>query len=180
MKALRTESAGIVIDIQERLAPAVSDSEKTIRTVVKFIKGLRILQAPVVVVRHCPNGLGDIVPEIRHALGEYTPFDKVTFSAHEEPCIASHLRTLGKKNLFVVGMEAHVCVLQSIIDFAHAGYTTFALGDCVASRNPYDKEMALRRAEKEGVYPTTCEAALFELLGRADAGAFKDILSIVK
>ena len=180
MKALREESAGVVIDIQERLAPAVCDGGKAIAAVVKFIKGLHILDVPIVVVRQYPKGLGDIVPEVREALGEYTPLDKVTFSAYEEPAVVERLRALGRKNLFVAGMEAHVCVLQSIVDFAHAGYATFALADGVASRNPYDKEMALRRAEKEGVYPTTCEAALFELLGRSGSETFKAVSALVK
>lgn len=180
MRALREESAAVLVDIQERLAPAMSDGGKTVSTVVKFIQGLHILQVPIVVVRQYPKGLGDLVPEIREALGEYTPFDKVTFSAHDAPGVAEHLRSLGRKNLFVVGMEAHVCVLQSVIDFVHAGYETYIVHDGVASRNPFDKEVALRRAEREGAYPTTCETVLFELLRAAGSDAFKAVSALVK
>ena len=180
MRALREESAGVVIDIQERLRPAIDSAEKTVGNVVKFIKGLHILQVPIVVVRHYPKGLGDLVPEIRQALGEYTPMDKITFSAYENAGIAEHLRILGRKNLFVAGMEAHVCVLQSVIDFSHAGYNTFVLADGVGSRSPYDKEMALRRAEREGAYLTTSEAALFELLRAAGTEEFRSICALVK
>ena len=180
MRAVREDSVGLVIDIQERLLPAIADGEKTTGTVVKFIQGLHILQVPILAVRHYPKGLGDLVPDIRRALGEYTPMDKVTFSAYENADIATRLRALGRKNLFVAGMEAHVCVLQSVIDFVHAGYNTFVLGDGIASRNPYDKEMALWRAEREGAYPTSCEAALFELQREAGTDRFRAICALVK
>ena len=180
MNNLLEESACVVIDIQERLAPAISDNTRTIANTVKFVKGLHILQVPVVVVRQYPKGLGDVVPELRQALGQYTPLDKTTFSAYREPAVVEHLRALGKKNLFVVGMEAHVCVLQSVVDFINAGYKTHVLADCVSSRNPYDKEIALRRAEKEGAYLTTCETVLFELLERAGGSIFKAISDLVK
>lgn len=180
MRALREESAGVLIDMQERLIPAMSHGEKMAGAAVKFIRGLRLLQVPVVALRQYPKGLGDLVPEVREALGECALFDKITFSAHDNADVAKHLRSLGRKNLFVFGVEAHVCVLQSVMDFIQAGYNVFLVEDCVSSRSPHDTETALRRAEREGAYPTTCEAALFELLRKADAEQFKAISALVK
>jgi len=180
MRALREESVGVLIDIQERLMPAMSGAEKTAGAAVKFITGLRLLQVPIIAARQYPKGLGDLIPEVREALGEYTPFDKLTFSAYGNDAVVEHLRGLGRKNLFVFGVEAHVCVLQSVLDFIQAGYNVFLVEDCVASRSPHDTETALRRAVREGAYPTTCEAALFELLGGANAEQFKAISNLVK
>lgn len=180
MRALREDSAGLLIDMQERLMPAMSDGPGTLNAAVKLITGLRILNVPLVVVRQYPKGLGDLVPEIRQALGDYTPIDKTTFSACGEPEAANALRTLGKKNIFVFGVEAHVCVLQSIADLIGEGYNVFLPEDCVTSRNPRDKDTALRRAEREGAYPTCCESALFELLQKAGTEQFKAVSALVK
>lgn len=180
MRALREESAGVLIDMQERLMPAMSEGGNVLNAAVKFINGLHILRIPIIVVRQYPRGLGDLVPEIRQALGEYTPFDKTSFSAHEAEGVAEHLRALGRKNLFVFGVEAHVCVLQSIVDFVQAGYNAFLPVDCVTSRSLADKETALRRAEREGAYLTSCESALFELLRQAGTEEFKAISALVK
>lgn len=180
MRILREDTAALLVDIQEKLLPAVHMAEETLAATAKLIKGLRVLDVPIVPIRHYPKGMGDLAAELRNALGDYTPSDKVTFSAWETPELRERIQTLGKKNLLVFGMESHVCVLQTVIDIANSGYNVVVVSDCVASRRPEDKNIALRRAEKEGAILTTSESILFELLRKAGTDTFKEILALVK
>jgi len=180
MKLLCEDTAAVMVDIQERLLPAMDKSAQTEMAAEKLVKGLRILEVPVVPLRQYPKGLGDIVPGLRKALGEYTPLDKVTFSAWDTPEIAQRIQELGKKNIIVFGIEAHICVLQTVIDLIGSGYNAVIAADCVSSRRPLDREIALRRAEQEGAVLATGESILFELLRKAGGDRFKEISTLVK
>lgn len=180
MRFLREDTVALLIDVQDRLLPAINKGDEMLAATVRLIKGLQILEVPVVAVRQYPKGLGDIPPQLREVLGEYAPSDKVTFSAWDTEEISRRIQSLGKKNLIVFGTEAHVCVLQTVIDFIAAGYNVALVVDCVGSRQPYDREIALRRAEKEGALLTTSESILFELLRKAATDRFKQISALVK
>ena len=84
------------------------------------------------------------------------------------------------KNVVICGCEAHICVLQTVIDLISEEYNVYVVSDCVASRKCKDKEAALVRAKQEGAYITTYEAILFELLGRAGSDQFKTISRLIK
>ena len=90
------------------------------------------------------------------------------------------IRSLDKKNIIICGVEAHVCVLQSVMDLAAEGFRPILVCDCVGSRFPYDKEIALKRAAQEGALLTTAEAVLFEMTQRAGSDTFKTISKLVK
>lgn len=180
MRILREDTAALLIDVQERLLPVVSRPEETAALTARLIKGLHILEVPVIPLRQYPKGLGDLAPQIREALGEYAPFDKTTFSAWDTEEIARRIQALGKKNLLVFGIEAHICVLQTVIDLIGAGYNAVLVADCISSRSPRDLEIALRRAEREGALLTTSESILFELLRKAGTDAFKQISALIK
>lgn len=180
MRILREDTAALLIDVQERLVRAMDKGGETVALTTRLIKGLGILEVPVVPMRQYPKGLGDFAPELREVLGDAVPYDKTTFSAFEQPEVVERLAALGKKNLVVFGMEAHVCVLQTAIDCMRGGYTVIVPTDCVASRFPYDREIALRRFAQEGALLTTSESLLFELLRKAGTESFKQISALVK
>lgn len=180
MRVLKEDTAAVLIDVQERLAPAMSGSAEAVAATVKLIHGLRILGVPIVPVRQYPKGLGEYVPEIREALGEHEPGDKMTFSAWDTPEIAARVRALGRESILVFGMESHVCVQQTVVDLLDEGYDVGVVVDCVASRNPRDMEISLRRMEEEGAFLATGESILFELLRAAGGDVFKQISALVK
>lgn len=180
MRLLQEDTMALLIDIQDRLMPVISQGEEMTLATVKFIEGLHILQIPIIPVRQYPKGLGDFVPEIRMALGNYETSDKITFSAWDTPEIAGRIESSGKKNILVFGIEAHICVLQTVIDLLTAGYHVVLVTDCVSSRKLSDKEIALRRAEQEGAVLATGESLLFELLRQAGSESFKKISVLVK
>lgn len=180
MQIRQDNTAVLLIDIQEKLLPAIYEGKETLAKSVAFVNGLRLLDIPIVAICHYPKGLGDLVPELKTALDRVKPFEKNTFSACGNDDIKKHISGLGKENILVFGMEAHICVLQTVLDLVHESYNTAVVCDCVASRSIYDKEIALRRAEKEGAFLTTSEAVLFELLQKSGTEKFKAVSALIK
>ena len=176
MRIEREHTAALIVDFQERLVPAIADHEALMERVRILLQGLKALEIPMTVTQQYTKGLGMSVPEVWEASGETEYLDKISFSALEvaEPKIHD------KKYILVCGMEAHWCVLQTVIDLAGAGYVPVLVTDCIGSRRESDCKMAIRRAEQEGAVLTSSEAILFELLKEAGTPLSKEILKIVK
>lgn len=176
MRIEREHTAALIVDFQERLVPAIADHEALMERVRILLQGLKVLDIPMTVTQQYTKGLGMSVSEVWEASGETEYLDKISFSALEvaEPKIHD------KKYILVCGMEAHCCVLQTVIDLAGAGYVPVLVTDCIGSRRESDREMAIRRAEQEGAVLTSSEAILFELLKEAGTPLSKEILNIVK
>lgn len=178
MRIRALETIAITIDYQERLVPSIYDGDAVVNKTAMLIRGLRILDVPIVVPRQYPKGLGDIVPEIKEALGSYETHDKLTFSALGESGIVEAINS--RKNVIVCGVEAHVCVLQTVLDLISAGYTPVLVADCIGSRSSEDRKYAIKRARDEGAIITTAESVLFEMTERAGTDIFKAISKLVK
>ena len=176
MRIEREHTAALIVDFQERLVPAIADHEALMERVRILLQGLKVLAIPITVTQQYTKALGMSVSEVWEASGETEYLDKISFSALEvaEPKIHD------KKYILVCGMEAHCCVLQTVIDLAGAGYVPVLVTDCIGSRRESDREMAIRRAEQEGAVLTSSEAILFELLKEAGTPLSKEILNIVK
>lgn len=180
MQIKKEETIAILVDIQERLAPAMHHSEKSVETASKLIQGLNILGVDIIPVQQYPKGLGDYVEPIKEALGEKEVYAKKSFSALGTPEIKDAIDAKKAKNVVVFGMEAHVCVLQTMLDLKAEGYNVVMVVDACDSRHKHDKKIAMKRAIQEDIFLTTYEALLFELLGGADQDHFKEISNLVK
>ena len=183
MRISKKNTVALFVDMQERLIPAINRGEEAVARAVILLEGLKVLDIPVIMLRQYPKGLGDTVIPLKEAMGDYIPFDKVSYSAMRDEAIRAEFGRLierGIQNVLVCGVESHVCVLQSCIDLVAEGFQPIMVADAVASRNPFDKEIALCRARQEGVLLTTVEAALFELCVVAGTEEFKAISKLVK
>ncbi len=180
MRIKAENTAILVIDYQERLVPAMHNSDDLIKKSTMLLKGMAVLGVPAIVSQQYPKGLGQTIPEITEALGENVVLDKTSFSVCQDDALMAALRICGKSNIAICGMEAHVCVLQSLIDLKALGFEPILVADCISSRNPYDKEVAITRAIQEGAAITTAEALLFELTEGAGNKNFKAISKLVK
>lgn len=169
-----------LIDMQERLFPHMYQKEELQENCIKLIKGLKVLGVPIVVNEQYKKGLGETIEPLKEALGEYNEYEKTSFSCCATETTKSHIDTLGKKYALVAGIESHICVLQSALDFVKNGYETYVIANCVSSRNPKDLEFALRRLENEGAKLATTESILFEMIGGARHESFKEISKIIK
>ncbi len=179
MRILPEDTSCLVIDYQEKIVPAMARWEELIANSEKLLRGLRILGIPMTITGQYTKGLGLNLPEIFAAAGTEEYMDKLTFSSYEVPEVQAFLEDRGKYVL-LCGIEAHVCVLQTAIDLKEAGYTPILVADCISSRKQSDKEIALIRAQQEGILLTTSEAILFELTRKAGTDVFKQISKLVK
>ena len=175
----------LVIDIQERLVPAMHGVEPVVANSVKLIEASRRLQVPVTISEQYPKGIGATLAPLREAAGDAaTILPKMTFSCVKDEAIAQALaarRGEGARTPIVLaGIEAHVCVLQSALDLVTAGYDVFVVADAVASRQPASRELALRRLEQAGVRLASVEMVIFEWLERAGTPDFKALMPLVK
>lgn len=172
------ETALLVVDVQEKLVPAIADHERVVFNTRRLIDGARILGVPVVATEQYRKGLGPTVPELAERLGPVP--DKLTFSCCGCPEVFAELRKVGIHKILVAGIEAHVCVQQTVLDLLGDGWRVYVAIDAVGSRNPLDRDTALRRMDSSGAVLTTTEAALFEWCQVAGTPEFREISRLVR
>lgn len=174
----RADSALVVIDVQERLLPAIAGGRRVLWNITRLVRGAKLLGIPVVGTEQYPKGLGPTVPELASLLPPLPT--KLMFSCRECFQVLEPLRVEGRHKLVVAGIEAHVCVLQSVLDLLAEGWRVYIPVDAVGSRFAVDYEMALRRMESAGAVLTTTEAILFEWCELAGTPEFKEISLLVR
>ena len=145
-----------------------------------LIRGLKQLGIPVMVTEQYKKGLGETVDLIAKEIAEFPHYEKISFSCCDNPKFAEHLELSTKRDVIIAGIESHVCVLQTAIDLKHRGFHPFVVANCISSRNPIDKEIALMRMQQEGIFLATYESILFELARKAGTEEFKAISRLVK
>jgi nicotinamidase-related amidase len=180
MRIKKENTIAVVIDIQSRLYPFIQDYEEITRNNRILLQGLRLLGVPIVVTQQYTKGLGETIPEIAEVLGEYKHIEKMSFSCCDEPRFNEDLALASKMYVVVTGIEAHVCVMQTVNDLIGQGYIPVVVEDCVGSRKPNDKNMAVERMRQAGAIITTYESILFELLKYSGTPEFKEISKLVK
>ena len=180
MRIRAAECAGLVVDLQERLFPVIHQCDKLLERVLILLEGLKAMDIPILVTEQYPKGLGATLPQVTELLEPSGTIEKISFSCCGEPFFLSALEQLDKKRVIICGIEAHVCVLQTVIDLIAKGTTPVVVADCISSRNPEDKKVALKRMRTEGALITTSESILFELAGEAGTPLFKHISRLVK
>jgi nicotinamidase-related amidase len=180
MRIIKEEAAAVVVDIQERLLPHIHEGDLMLSNCLKLIEGLNILSVPLIVTQQYSRGLGPTVQAIVQMFPEFRYIEKISFSCFGEPAFEKEITRLGKKDIILFGIEAHVCVLQSCLDLLEAGKRPVVVEDCVSSRKPKDKDIAIERMRQEGARITTMESLLFELTCVAGNDTFKRISGIVK
>jgi hypothetical protein len=171
------------VDVQERLAAAMEPGlyGRVIRNGVNLLKGAGILGVPVLVSEQYKKGLLDTVPELVGALPEGTRrFEKLEFSAFANAELARTIVETGRSQIIVFGMEAHICVFQTVRDLCHAGFKVHVPHDAVISRDPENMRVGLVLAERAGAVVSATETLLFDLLHRAGTPEFKAVSALVK
>lgn len=180
MRIKKEDTLALIIDFQERLFPFIHENEKLTKNAVRLIQGLKALDIRMIVTQQYTKGLGGTSKEISDAIGDYQHVEKDSFSCCGSDEVCSSLKYFGKKNVIVFGIESHVCVLQTVIDLIAMGYQPVLIEDCVSSRNPNDKMIAIERMRQEGAIISTYESILFELCVVSGTDTFKAISKIVK
>jgi nicotinamidase-related amidase len=180
MRLIAEQTAVVVVDIQERLLPHIDNHRQVLARSLRLLRGLRLLDIPLLVTEQYPKGLGPTVEELKKVLPDEEILEKISFSCCGAPDFMARLSALKRPNIVLAGIETHVCVLQTALDLLAAGYTPVVVADCVSSRQAEDRSIALDRMRSEGCIVTSSESLLFELCRRADSPPFKQISRLVK
>lgn len=168
----------VIVDIQERLLPVMNNfREVEIKNKI-LIDGIRELGIPVIYTEQFPRGLGGTVENLKKSLDETTSFEKMDFSSF--PVIKEEIEKSGKKTVIVSGIEAHVCVYQTVKDLIMEGFEVYVPYDGVSSRDIRNKENGLNLIREMGGAVTNVETILFDLLKTAEHPSFKVISRLIK
>ena len=175
-----TETALLVVDVQARLIGTIHEHETMVRRAASLIRGCALLKVPVIVTEQYVKGLGHTVGEIADALPPGTkPFEKMQFSSLT-PGVLAELADRKVRSLLVCGIEAHVCVLQTVLDAAAAGIQPFHATDAISAGQADQIPPAMRRMERAGSVPTGALSALYELMQTCEHPVFREMLGVAK
>lgn len=172
-------SSLLVIDVQERLAPAMSDIEGVIANTSILLQAANRLAIPQLVSEQYPNGLGRTLDQVA-SLNEGPIVEKMSFSCMGDKDFVSHFKKAGREQAVIVGIEAHVCVLQTAMDLLSRDVQVFVVADATSSRKPESHALAMNRLRGAGAEIVSTEMVVFEWLEKADAPEFKKLSRLIK
>ena len=167
----------LLIDLQQRLMPVITDHETVVARAVRLAEAARLLDVPVLATEQYPAGLGPTVPPL--AAYPQVVLAKTTFSATGDPGFAA-LLPAGASAVLLAGAEAHVCVLQTALGLLASGHRVVLVTDAIGSRDPADKALAIDRARQHGAEVVTSEMVLFEWLRDARHPKFREVQKLLK
>lgn len=181
MRILAEDIMALIVDFQERLVPVIHIQEELLHNTEILMKGLKVLNIPMIVTQQYTRGMGMTVSSLSDVIGESFTFeDKLTFSCAQDETILGKIEATGRRNILICGIEAHICVLQTVVDLLALGYNVILVEDCVGSRKESDRLTGIKRALMEGAIPTSYESILFELTRVAKTDIFKEISRLIK
>lgn len=171
----------IIIDMQEKLAKAMKEEvlAKTVKNIITFIELCKLYQIPVIFTEQYPKGLGKTLEEIRNLLYEEA-IEKLDFSCFGEEKFAEKIKKLGRQEVILTGMETHVCVWQTALDFLARDYHVFVPYDAVCSRTKENWKIGIKLMKDAGAVITCTETLIFQILKKAGTAEFKKMLEFVK
>jgi hypothetical protein len=180
MRIIKENTIGLLVDVQERLLPVIHGKDQLTRNLNILLEGLKILEVPLLTTEQYTRGLGFTVEPFRSKLNHDLVFEKICFSCVKEDQVKEALNKYEKRFVLIAGIEAHICVLQTVIDLLEEDFVPVLLKDCVASRSPHNKQIAIDRMRQEGAIISGYESVLFEMTGEAGTNAFKQIAKLIK
>jgi nicotinamidase-related amidase len=168
----------LVVDVQEKLMPLIEGQRRIIWNLRRLLDGAEAVGLVPLATEQYPQGLGPTVPELAGRLGEIPA--KSAFSCVGCEPFAKQLQASAASKVLVAGIEAHVCVQQTVLDLLASGYRVYVPVDAVGSRYKIDYDTALKRMESAGATLTTTESALFEWCQVSGTPTFKKISALVR
>lgn len=177
----RTRTALVIIDVQEAFRTIIPAFEQLAANIATLTRGAQLLEVPIVVTEQYPRGLGPTAEEIRLTWPDGQEIiEKTAFSSCGAASFLDHLARLGIKHILACGLEAHICVNQTVHDLLDAGYTVHLVTDCIGARFDHNRQAGLAKMQQSGAIPSSVEMALFELLRDAKHPQFKAVQQLIK
>ncbi|MEM7173003.1 MAG: isochorismatase family protein [Pseudomonadota bacterium] len=175
-----TQSFLLIVDMQEKLVPALRQSENLVHNIGSLAMAADLLHLPTWATEHCAERIGGTVAQISSHLSPDLILQKTHFCAAKEPEVLMRLSEMGRRQAIICGAEAHVCVLQTALGLLQHGYDVALVADASGTRHVGNYRLAIERLRQAGCQVVSCEMVLFEWLERADQAAFKTLLPIIK
>ncbi len=172
----------LIIDIQEKFRPVLSNVEELTSNVIKLVKVFQLLQIPILVSEQYPQGLGETMIEIKDELEKHDNIKKVSFDCFLNSDFVDLVENKfsDKKQLIICGIEAHICVTQTVLSALSRGYEVYLIANAVSSRKKVDYDIALKRMVQEGAKLSSVEMICFQMLTDSNHEHFKKISKIIK
>ncbi|WP_283709119.1 isochorismatase family protein [Pseudoalteromonas prydzensis] len=174
------QSLLLVIDIQDKLQPAMQRYEQVKQITLQLAKVADLLAVPTLITQQYKQGLGETDLQLQQQFNQASYFDKTHFSACKEPGFLQQVARFERRQIIVVGMEAHVCVLQTCLDLLANDYQVFLIADGVSSRNDLHRDLAIAQLRQAGAVISCAESVIFQWAEVANTSLFKKVLELVK
>lgn len=178
-KINKDNSLLLIIDVQDKLVNMLGETD-IVKNSSVLAKSATILKIPTIISEQYPKGLGQTINEIKKTTPEAKYFEKTNFSIYLEEGFKEFIKNTGKKQIIILGIETHICVLQTAIDLLNMGYEIFIVEDATGSRASNNKDWALKRLMHAGAQIVTTEMVVFEWLKSSKNPNFKEIQSLIK
>lgn len=178
--AVQEESALLIIDFQQSMIKAIASWEQIADKVHQLIQSANTLAVPILLTEQYRKGLGETLPQLLQNIDSPMVIHKEHFSACLEPDFLPSIASLHRSKIVVVGMETHVCVLQTCLDLLKSGYQVHLVADAVASRTDANRGIAIDLLRQAGAVITSTEIVIFQWVCRANTDTFRKILPIIK
>lgn len=169
----KEDSVILLVDVQQKLIPLVLNKDTVVSRCEWMLNLAKKMNVPVLVSEQYPQGLGPTIEPLNSCITSDNCFAKVHFSCMQQADYMNHLNKLNKNQLILIGIEAHVCVLQTALEMKEAGFDVYVVVDAVSSRNEADLRYGLKRMKQDGVHLVTAEMVFFEWLRQAGTPEFK-------
>lgn len=170
------DSLLLVVDVQEKLVPAINNDKELLHACEWLIDLAAALNAPVMASEHYSRGLGQTVPNIRARLCTDYIIEKNHFSLAAEPGALDSIRATGKSQIIICGAETHVCVMQTALELLASGFDVYLVADAVGSRSKLNHSLAISRMRDAGITIVSREMVAWEWLGKGGSAQFKAVL----
>lgn len=170
----------VLVDVQAKLLPAMHEPDAVLDSLLRLVRGAQLLEIPIVCTEQIPEKLGPTVAPLRDLLPGVEMIAKTTFSCCGTPAFVAALEGIDRPNVLVAGIEAHVCVYQTVVDLVESGYFVQVVADAVSSRTVRNRDIALTRVHDEGAVLTSVEMALLEMTREAGTDLFREMLKVVR
>ena len=170
-----------VIDIQDKLLPAIWEKERVVRNSQLLIRLALLLDIPIVASAQYRKGLGETVPEIASLMPDVKVVDKLEFGCFGNADFCAKTASLaGRNTQLVCGIEAHICVTQTVLGALNNGHTVHVAADAVSSRSELNWKIGIERMRDAGAVISSTEMMMYELMGKSGTPVFKEMLKHLK
>ncbi len=176
----RAKAQLLLIDMQDRLLPAMAAPERVLKQAIILARAARVLDLPITVSEQYPKGLGHTVAPLKAEIGNTPVQEKVEFSCWKNAALRERITQHERRHVIIAGIEAHVCVLQTAMDLQGAGHEVYAVADAMSSRAEASAELAFHRMRQASIAIVTTEMLLFETLGTAGTPEFKQLSALIR